>query len=149
MGKLAVSLVLPLTAQPNCRILHPLMSPEGVNVVDRQVRDSLPIRLLVSGALYGNGSATKPTQQDAQKGGFLTHPTPARRGALVPRARPQRMRGRGVPSGAHGATNKEHHVCARRRVSEAAGSPLRVRMMRERSWRTFSVSYSGVSCKIL
>ena len=32
----------------------------------------------------------------------------------------------GVPSGAHGATNKEHHVCARRRVSEAAGSPLRV-----------------------
>jgi len=32
----------------------------------------------------------------------------------------------GVPSGAHGATNKEHHVCARRRVSEAAGSPLRI-----------------------
>ena len=32
----------------------------------------------------------------------------------------------GVPSGAHGATNKEHHVCARRRVGEAAGSPLRI-----------------------
>jgi hypothetical protein len=32
----------------------------------------------------------------------------------------------GVPSGAHGATNKEHQVCARRRVSEAAGSPLRI-----------------------
>src|SRR3990167_6970084 len=25
-------------------------------------------------------------------------------------------------SGAHGATNKEHHVCARRRVGEVAGS---------------------------
>jgi hypothetical protein len=32
----------------------------------------------------------------------------------------------GVPSGAHGATNKGHQVCARRRVSEAAGSPLRI-----------------------
>jgi len=32
----------------------------------------------------------------------------------------------GVPSGAHGAMNKEHHVCARRRVSEAAGSLLRI-----------------------
>ena len=31
-------------------------------------------------------------------------------------ARPQRAKGRGVPSGAHGATNKEDHVCARRRV---------------------------------
>jgi len=41
-------------------------------------------------------------------------------------ARPQRVKGRGVPSGAHGATNKEHHVCARRRVGEAAGFPLRV-----------------------
>ena len=41
-------------------------------------------------------------------------------------ARPQRVKGRGVPSGAHGATNKEHHVCARRRVSEAAGFPLRI-----------------------
>ena len=34
----------------------------------------------------------------------------------------------GVPSGAHGATNKEHHDCARRRVGEAAGSPLRISM---------------------
>ena len=32
----------------------------------------------------------------------------------------------GVPSGAHGATDKEHYVCARRRVGEAAGSPLRM-----------------------
>jgi len=39
----------------------------------------------------------------------------------------------GVPSGAHGATNKEHQVCARRRVGEAAGSPLRISMSRERS----------------
>ena len=31
-------------------------------------------------------------------------------------ARPQRVKTGGVPSGAHGATNKEHHVCARRRV---------------------------------
>jgi hypothetical protein len=46
----------------------------------------------------------------------------------------------GVPSGAHGATNKEHHVCARRRVGEAAGSPLRISMNRERSWRAFSAS---------
>jgi hypothetical protein len=44
----------------------------------------------------------------------------------VPPARPQRVKDRGVPSGAHGATNKEHQACARRRVSEAAGSPLRV-----------------------
>jgi hypothetical protein len=50
-------------------------------------------------------------QQDAQKG--------------CP-ARPQQVKTGGVPSGAHGATNKEHHVCARRRVSEAAGSPLRI-----------------------
>ena len=41
-------------------------------------------------------------------------------------ARPQRVKTGGVPSGAHGATNKEHHVCARRRVSKAAGAPLRI-----------------------
>ena len=41
-------------------------------------------------------------------------------------ARPQRVKTGDVPSGAHGATNKEHHVCVRRRVSEAAGSPLRI-----------------------
>ena len=41
-------------------------------------------------------------------------------------ARPQRVKVRGVPSGAHAATNKEHQVCARRRVAKAAGSPLRV-----------------------
>jgi len=46
----------------------------------------------------------------------------------------------GVASGAHGATNKEHHVCARRRVGEAAGSPLRISMSRERSWRAFSAA---------
>ena len=38
----------------------------------------------------------------------------------------------GIPSGAHGATNKEHHVCARRRVGETAGSPLRILASRER-----------------
>ena len=54
----------------------------------------------------------------------------------------RRIETRGVPSGAHGATNKEHRVCARRRVGEAAGSPLRISMSRERSWRAFSASYS-------
>ena len=47
----------------------------------------------------------------------------------------------GVPSGAHGATNKEHQVCARRRVGEAAGSPLRISTSRERRWNPFSTSY--------
>ena len=46
-----------------------------------------------------------------------------------------------VPSGAHGATNKEHHACARRRVGEAAGSPLRISTRRERRWKPFSTSY--------
>jgi hypothetical protein len=47
----------------------------------------------------------------------------------------------GVTSGAHGATDKEHHVCARRRVGEASGSPLRMlsrregRMRKSASWR--------------
>src|SRR5437899_11454118 len=50
----------------------------------------------------------------------------------------RRVEAGGVPSGAHGATNKEHQVCARRRVSEAAGSPLRISMSRERSWKDFS-----------
>ena len=31
-----------------------------------------------------------------------------------------------VASGAHGATNEEHQVCAHPRVSEAAGFPLRI-----------------------
>ena len=44
----------------------------------------------------------------------------------VPPAKPQRVKGRRVPSGAHGATNKEHQVRARRRAGEAAGSPWRV-----------------------
>ena len=46
-----------------------------------------------------------------------------------------------LPSGAHGATNKEHHVCARRRVGEAAGSPLRTSTRREHRWEPFSTSY--------
>src|SRR6185503_3611942 len=45
---------------------------------------------------------------------------------LVPSKAAGEARTGGVPSGAHGATNKEHHVRARRRVSEAAGSPLRI-----------------------
>src|SRR6267143_4714773 len=44
----------------------------------------------------------------------------------------------GVPSGAHGATNKEHQVCACRQVGEAAGSPLRIVSSRERSWMLVS-----------
>src|SRR6185295_11853831 len=48
----------------------------------------------------------------------------------------------GVASGAHGATNKEHQVCARRRVSEAPGFPLRILANRERLWRNFSAACS-------
>jgi uncharacterized DUF497 family protein len=47
-----------------------------------------------------------------------TLPQDAQKGRLT---RPQRVKGRGVPSGAHGATNKEHHVCARRRVVRRPG----------------------------
>ena len=49
------------------------------------------------------------------------------RNALLPDAqkgcpaRPQRVKGRGVPSGARGATNKEHQGCARRRVVRRLG----------------------------
>ena len=42
----------------------------------------------------------------------------------------------GVPSGAHGTTNKEHQVCAHRQAGEAAGSPLRIFTSRERSLGT-------------
>ena len=56
----------------------------------------------------------------------LTRPTPARQDAPFRGQGRRRVETGGVASGAHGATNKEHHVCARRRVSEAAGSPLRV-----------------------
>jgi hypothetical protein len=50
-------------------------------MVDRQVRDSLPIRLLVPALCMATGSTTKPTQQDAQKGGLLTRPAPVRQDA--------------------------------------------------------------------
>jgi len=54
-----------------------------------------------------NGSDKEKTAlQDVQK----VHP-----------ASPQRVQARGVPSGAHGATNKEHQVCARRRVVRRLG----------------------------
>ena len=51
--------------------------------------------------------------QDVQKGHQLTHPPQARQDAPLPK------RGR---SEAHAATNKEQHVCARRRVGEPAVS---------------------------
>jgi hypothetical protein len=57
---------------------------------------------------------------------LLNPPNPGAPRRAIPQARPQRVKTGGVPSGAHGATNKEHQVCARRRVSEAAGSPLRI-----------------------
>ncbi len=42
--------------------------------------------------------------------------------------------------GAHGATNKEHHVCARRRVGEAAGSwPRSSGKVRSRPFHPFLV----------
>ena len=66
------------------------------------------------------------TRRLFKRSGFLTRPTLARQDASLSHARPQRVKGRVVPSGAHGATNKEHQSRARRRVSEAAGSSLRV-----------------------
>jgi len=45
-------------------------------------------------------------------------PTPAKTGALPEGRAPSR----GNTLRAHGATNKSHHVCARRRVGEAAGT---------------------------
>jgi hypothetical protein len=41
-----------------------------------------------------------------------------------PQARPRHAPSRGNTLRAHGATNKSHHVCARRRDGEAAGTVL-------------------------
>ena len=49
---------------------------------------------------------------------ILTKPQDAQKARS---ARPQREKTGGVASGAHGATNKEHHVCARRRVVRRPG----------------------------
>jgi len=70
----------------------------------RRQENFLGIRKLQWYARAGDNRAT--LLEDAQKG--------------CP-ARPQRAKIRGVPSGAHGATNKEHHVCARRRVVRRPG----------------------------
>jgi len=67
---------------------------------------------------------------------LLTRPAPARQRAPLPRQGRRRVNTGGVPSGAHGTTNKEHQVCARRRVGEEAGSPLRILTNRERSLGT-------------
>ena len=60
-------------------------------------------------------------------------------------ARPEAMskprRSPGLRRRAHGATNKEHHVCARRRAGEAAGSSSR-----EQSWAPFSAVESKGWC---
>jgi hypothetical protein len=50
------------------------------------------------------------------------------------------LKPKAYPLGAHGATNKEHHVSARRRVGEAAGSPLRIISNQERSWESVSAA---------
>ena len=66
-------------------------------------------------------------KQDGQNGWCSHPPNPVAPRRAFHHARPQPMATpEAYPSGAHGATNKEHHVCARRRVSEAAGSPLRM-----------------------
>jgi len=71
-----------------------------------------------------------------KQAGLLTRPNPGdyftrppgvcqdslfAQGRAFPQARPQRVKIRGVPSGAHGATNKSHQVCARRRVVRRPG----------------------------
>src|SRR5512147_2075155 len=61
-----------------------------------------------------------------------TLPTQAHQDVPFPQARPQARNNRRPILGAHGAMNKEHHVCTRRRVSEAAESPLRILSTRER-----------------
>ena len=68
-------------------------------------------RIIIASWCTGGRRVRTDALQDAQK---------------VRSARPQRVKTGSVPSGAHGATNKEHQVCARRRVSEAAGSQLRI-----------------------
>ena len=62
----------------------------------------------------------------------LTRPTPARQDAPFHRQGRSKVRD-AKNNEAHGAMNKEHYVCARRRVGESAVS-------RERRWRTFSAS---------
>jgi hypothetical protein len=59
--------------------------------------------------------------QDVQKVQTSHPPNPGAPRRALSLARPQRVKGRGVPSGAHGATNKEHQVCARRRVVRRPG----------------------------
>src|SRR5213075_2674330 len=51
----------------------------------------------------------------------LTRPTPARRDAPFRGQGRRRIETGGVSSGAHGTTNKEHQVCARRRVVRRPG----------------------------
>ena len=62
----------------------------------------------------GISTAGRMSQQNAQKVRTSHPPNPGTPGRAFSQARPQRVMIRGVPSGAHGATNKEHHVCARR-----------------------------------
>ena len=67
-------------------------------------------------------------------------PDPGVPRCALPEKGSRRVETGGVPWGAHGSTNKERQVCAHRRVSEAAGSPLRFLMKQERNWQTFSAS---------
>jgi len=50
-----------------------------------------------------------------KKAVLLSRPALARRDAPFPNKAAGGARTGSIPSGAHGATNKEHHVCARRR----------------------------------
>jgi len=90
----------------------------------------LPSSLIISSGMGVDGSSTARIEgppfhrgASASKEEYGSVLQDAQKGRS---ARPQRVKTGGVPSGAHGATNKEHHVCARRRVGEAAGSPLRI-----------------------
>ena len=79
-------------------------------------------------------AATSPVRPESAKTDSSSLDTPC------PRQGHRRVKTGGLPSGAHGAMNKEHQVCARRRVGEAAGSPVRILTNRERRWRAFSAS---------
>jgi len=68
--------------------------------------------------MYAN---EKTLMQDVQNVQTSHPPSPGAPRRALSQARPQRVKGRRVPSGTHGATNREHHVCEHRRVVRRLG----------------------------